>query len=298
MARSTGGAGLASTPSGTKIPKPAAASNPLWRQAAGKSWDPGSAVPKGQPLPPAATVQPGSPAPVAPYSPAHSVTTTVTPPPPNLSGNNWQGYLTPDQLQNLYTASDQYASGVAQYGPGGAFLQNAQADYNQATQQAQHEHDVQQSQHAQQLAARGMLQSGIAASDFADLDRSLTIRQSGAQSSLNASILGAQNAIDSLGRVWGHAQSVGQGQAAIDAAGMAQYQPYQQTTQVPASGSPPPAPGVAPPPAGAPPNPFWGQAAGKPWNPAAPKPGAGPSRPVTAKPKLPSFKSSAPKRVK
>jgi hypothetical protein len=187
-------------------------------------------------------------APATPYVAAHTEQRTVTPPPPDMSGANWQAYLTPDQLGALDQASNAFVTGNAQYGPQGPVQTGAQASYQQSMAASQYEHDVGRRDAAENLASRGMLQSSIGAGDFADLDRSLVVRQSAAQSNLNNVLLSAQQSIDDLNRLWGTAQTQAMGESAGNAAQAPQFQPYQQSVNVPQQGVPP-APASAPRPA-------------------------------------------------
>lgn len=200
-------------------------------------------------------------------APTQSVTTTVTPPPPDLSGSKWQAYLTPDQLNALGQARATYgenlgnetaSSGIqldANGNPvtdssGNPVLSNSGTDeinYASTVQNAQYAHDVNTAQSNEELAARGLFDSSIRANDLTDLNRTLATTQATATATLNTLVGEATRAITALNGGWASTQLGYQGDAAQNAAAAPAQQPYQQTTQVPAT--PPAQPALAPAPA-------------------------------------------------
>jgi hypothetical protein len=184
---------------------------------------------------------PGAPPAGAPLT--TTVTHTVTPPPPDLSGNNWLAYLSPDQLNSLNQAGYQWAQGV---GDQNANIGNAQNQYNVQNANAQYAHDVNTAQANEALAARGLFSSGIRANDLTDINRTLADTQAAATATLNTLVGEAQRAIIGLNNSWGSTQAAYQGIAAGAAAASPAAQPYQVTEQVPMA-----APAQAPPPAAA-----------------------------------------------
>lgn len=179
----------------------------------------------------------------------HPVTSTVTPPPPDLSGSKWMGYLSPDQLNALNQAGYQFTQ---QSGDWQARISNANTDYNTTLADAQHNHDVQQAQAVEEMAARGLAVSGIQASDLTDINRALAERQAMASQTLNTLVGEATRAITALNNSWGSTQIAYEGLAAANAANSPAQQPYDVTTQVP--NAPAPTPG-SPAARGAPPAP-------------------------------------------
>lgn len=184
-----------------------------------------------------------SPAPGSPAgTPAgmQAVTSTVTPPPADLSNGRWLGYLHPDQLDQLNQAGATYnqRAGDAQ-----AQIDNANIDYNTSLANAQYAHDVSQEQAVEEMAARGLSVSGIRDSDLTDINRSLTERQAFASQTLSTLVGEATRAISGLNSSWGSSQILAQSEAAVNAAQLPQQQPYQATSYVPSA---PAAPAAGP----------------------------------------------------
>lgn len=163
-------------------------------------------------------------------TPGHAETTTVTPPPPDLSGSKWLAYLTPDQLNSLNQAGYQFTQQGSNWQ---AQINNANTDYNTTLANAQYSHDVSQAQAVEEMAARGLSVSGIRDTDLTDINRSLAERQALASQTLNTLVGEATRAITGLNNSWTSTQTAYQGDAAINAAASPEAQPYQQTTWVP-----------------------------------------------------------------
>lgn len=269
-------------PPSRSITQQAIAGHPAWATPTPTIQSGGPWVPA---RPPAAQAPPaGAPA------PTHPVTTSTPAAPPDMSGAKWMGYLTPDQLGQLNAASTTYGinvgaqsrrSGVqldANNQPTGAVSPSGDAEiqYNQTVQAAQHQHDVQQAQANEALAARGLFQSSIRANDLADIDAAMVQRQITAKSALDTLIADATDAIGRLNAGWGSTQLSYQGLAGQNAAALPPGPPTVTTTQAPG-----PRQGVRPGPTG--PSQAPAPAAQRP-----PTPGA----PAAAKPNTPPVPKS------
>jgi hypothetical protein len=212
------------------------------------------------------------------------------------------GYLSPDQLQGLNSASTTYGINVGQQerqsgiqvdangqpirdASGNPALTQGAAEiqYNQAVAQAQADHTRQQAQANEVLAARGMFQSSIHDGDLADIDAAMVSRQVNARAALNSLVADAADAIGRLNAGWAGTQSQYMGFAATNAVNSA------PTTPPPAAPQTPPAGGQAPPPPPARPQPSimqQVQAAHPTWFPPNTPP------PQPSKPRGPTIQSS------
>jgi hypothetical protein len=218
----------------------------------------------------------------------------VTPPPADLSGDQWKSYLSPDQLNALSQAGITTTQGVGDWN---ARATDAQAGYNQRVGDAQYQHDVNTEQANEALAARGLFSSSIRANDLTDINRTLADTQANAYATLNTLVGEATRAITALNSSWGSTQLAYQGIAGANAAGLPAEQPYQApnpaytaTSQNPALGHPaaPPAPPAAvahQPVSPTPQNPFFAQAKGNTWG-------------APAKPQRQTFSSGPARRVR
>lgn len=190
----------------------------------------------------AATAPPRPPAP-----PAAPPTAPPAYQPPDLSGNKWMAYLSPDQLnalnqttlKNTQGLTDWYnrvggvdANGNFQANPNGTAEQQYQTTMNAADLQAQQ----QTAQANEEMAARGLFQSSIRDNDLTDIQRTRVERQGLALSTLNSLIADATSAITALNGSTASALSGGQGLAATNAAALATPPPAGPPA---ASGQPP-----------------------------------------------------------
>lgn len=233
-----------------------APANPFWSQAAGKSWDPGTQpVSKGQPLPSGATTSTSSTSAGAPKPPA-------TPAAP---------YLTPTQQLDQINFDSGIDGQIQTLSDG---IRDAGINTHQALVDAQQAHDVNTESANESAAARGLFQSSIRAGDLNDIDATLTTRQN----TLNTALWNLTISNNSqIGRL---TTQRSEGDSAF--LGMAVQNAQAQVPVVPPASSSThttPAPTALPTPndwtpqtsgVGAleePANPFWSQAAGKPWNP-------------------------------
>src|SRR6266576_225012 len=227
----------------------------------------GTAILPAQKSPTAGLSHPSHP-PSKPTKPTTPATPTpTTPAAPDLSGNKWMGYLTPDQLANLTTAGNTYTSGVGNWiaasglqldanghpivdASGNPVLNQAgtgEIAYNQAVSEAQHAHDVSQQRAIEEMAARGLSVSGIRDSDLTDINRTLVDTTAVATANLDTLIGEATRAIAGLNAGWNTAQLLGQGQAATNATPTvaAAPTPAASTPAAPAPGRTPIKPGIA-----------------------------------------------------
>lgn len=157
---------------------------------------------------------------------------TVTPPPPDMSGDKWRGYLTPDQAGALNTAFDThgYNVGVQQRN-----IADAQETTTSAIQAAQLQHDQNTNLANQELAARGMFQSSVRDNDLADLDAAFVQRQDALSTNFQTLQTNALANIDWLNKTYNDTLGNAQGNAAIQAMQLPVNLPHPgtQTTQVP-----------------------------------------------------------------
>lgn len=147
-----------------------------------------------------------------------------TPPPPDMSGDKWMAYLTPDQRTTLLNAGTQASSSIGsqQQREG-----NAQDAYTTSTANSQYAHDVNQSRVNEEMAARGMFLSSDRDNSLTDLNRTLVNNNAAALSSLNSIITDATNQISNINTQYGQTILGAQGDAAA---------------QVPVTAPPPAAP--------------------------------------------------------
>lgn len=173
--------------------------------------------------------------------------------PPDMSGNKWMAYLSPDQLDSLNQTTLKNQQGindwnnkVGTYDPTTGFVQNpngtAEQAYQQSMNAAQQAADQQTQQANNEMAARGMFQSSIRANDLTDIQRTRVERQGLALSTLNSLIADATSAITALNGSTSSAMGAAQGFAAINAAAQAAPPPPAAPTPPAASGTPPRAP--------------------------------------------------------
>lgn len=148
------------------------------------------------------------------------------PPPPDMSGDKWMAYLTPDQRTALLNAGTQASSSIGsqQQREG-----NAQDAYTTSTANSQYAHDVNQDQVNQEMAARGMFLSSDRDNSLTDLNRTLVNNNAAALSSLNSIITDATSQIANINTQYGQTILGAQGNAAA---------------QVPVTAPPPAAPPV------------------------------------------------------
>ena len=169
--------------------------------------------------PPTPTATPAAPAAAPPL---------VT---PDLSGDNWKAYLTPDQLGAMNTLANNTSNSI---GADQRKMSDAQGAYNTADAQAQYTHDQNISNANDQMAGRGMFLSSIRGNDLTDIDRTLVNYRATATANLNSLIQSANADITNLGANWNTALLAYQGDAAAQ-------------VPTPVAGPAAPAPAAAPP---------------------------------------------------
>lgn len=159
------------------------------------------------------------------------------PPPPDMSGDKWMAYLTPDQRTALLNAGTQASSSIGsqQQREG-----NAQDAYTTSTANSQYAHDVNQDQVNQEMAARGMFLSSDRDNSLTDLNRTLVNNNAAALSSLNSIITDATSQIANINTQYGQTILGAQGNAAAQVPVTAP--PVTTTTPIPRPPAAPSAP--------------------------------------------------------
>lgn len=155
--------------------------------------------------------------------------TNVTPgtPPPDLSGDKWMAYLTPDQRTTLLNAGTQASSDVT----GQQQRQSdAQSAYSNSVNNNQYTHDINQDQVNQEMGARGMFLSSTRDNDLTDLNRTLVLNNAAALSSLNSIITDATAQINNINTQYGQTVLGAQGDAASQVPVEAAAAPAKTTT--------------------------------------------------------------------